>query len=146
MERRDGWIVQQSGPGNSLGLVKFDLANDQQIYLHDTPAKGLFARPDRHASHGCVRVFDALGFAAMIAADEDVLDAWNSARATVDETFVPLPHAIPVRLLYQTAWVDNGRVMIVPDAYGWDEDVAVALGLPPHARTAARAPAGDLGP
>ena len=40
MERRDGWIVQRSGPRNSLGLVKFDLRNDQEIYLHDTPAKG----------------------------------------------------------------------------------------------------------
>lgn len=147
MERRDdGFIVQQSGPFNSLGLVKFDLGNDQQIYLHDTPAKGLFSRPDRHASHGCVRVFDALGFASIIAADEDVLDEWNRARATGEETFVPLPHRIPVRLLYQTAWVDNGRVVIVPDAYGWDEDVAVALGLPRRAHLVAPAPAGDLGP
>jgi len=146
MERRDGWIVQQSGPFNSLGLVKFDLANDQQIYLHDTPAKGLFGRPDRHASHGCVRVFDALGFARMIAEDEDVLDAWARASASGEESFVPLPHAIPVRLLYQTAWVDNGRVVIVPDAYGWDEDVAEALGLPPRARPTASAHGQDIGP
>ena len=66
-------------------------ANDQQIYLHDTPAKSLFRGTDRHASHGCVRVFDALGFAAMIAADEGVLDEWNRARATGEESFVPLP-------------------------------------------------------
>jgi murein L,D-transpeptidase YcbB/YkuD len=146
MERRDGWIVQQSGPFNSLGLVKFDLRNDHEIYLHDTPAKALFQRPDRHASHGCVRVFDALGFAQMIATDQDVLDAWNRARATGEETMVPLPHAIPVRLLYQTAYVDHGRVVIVPDAYGWDEDVAEALGLPRRERRAAPAAVRDLGP
>ena len=69
MEWRDGWIVQRSGPRNSLGLVKFDLRNDQEIYLHDTPAKALFGEADRHASHGCVRVDDALGFAALIARD-----------------------------------------------------------------------------
>jgi murein L,D-transpeptidase YcbB/YkuD len=146
MERRDGWIVQQSGPFNSLGLVKFDLRNDQEIYLHDTPAKSLFARPERHASHGCVRVSDALGFAAMIAEDEGVLDEWNRALAAGDEGNVALPHQIPVRLFYQTAYVDNGRVVIVPDVYGWDEDVAVALGLPRRARPPARAPDGDLGP
>jgi murein L,D-transpeptidase YcbB/YkuD len=50
MERRDGWIVQQSGPTNSLGLVKFDLRNDQEIYLHDTPAKALFACSTRSVS------------------------------------------------------------------------------------------------
>src|SRR5206468_11903265 len=94
MEWRNGSIVQDSGPTNSLGLVKFDLRNDQQIYLHDTPAKALFARPERHRSHGCVRVFDALGFAAMIAEDENVLDDWNSALAADDEGFVPLPHPI----------------------------------------------------
>jgi murein L,D-transpeptidase YcbB/YkuD len=146
MAWRDGWIVQSSGPTNSLGLVKFDLRNDQDIYLHDTPAKSLFARPDRHASHGCVRVFDALGFAAMIAEDEDVLDAWSRASATGEEGNVPLPHPIPVRLFYQTAWVDNGRVVIVPDVYGWDEDVAEALGLPHRPRAAAPAPVRDLGP
>ena len=35
-------------------------------YLHDTPAKALFALPDRHRSHGCVRVQNALQFAAML--------------------------------------------------------------------------------
>lgn len=146
MVRRDGWIVQESGPGNSLGLVKFDLRNDQEIYLHDTPAKALFARPDRHASHGCVRVFDALGFAQLIATDEGVLDAWNRARATGDEGFVPLPHPIPVRLMYLTAFLQNGQLVIVPDAYGWDEAVAEALGLPPRQHVAARPSDNDLGP
>jgi murein L,D-transpeptidase YcbB/YkuD len=151
MERRDGWIVQQPGPRNSLGLVKFDLQNAEQIYLHDTPAKALFAQDDRHASHGCVRVADALGFAALIAADQGLTEQWDEARAKREdgrpaEGFVPLPRPIPVRLLYHTAYVENGRVVIVPDAYGWDEDVAEGLGLPrrPHRPGAARR--GDIGP
>ena len=52
----NGKYVQQSGPKNSLGLVKFDMEDPQQIYLHDTPAKALFGLPERHRSHGCVRV------------------------------------------------------------------------------------------
>ena len=36
-------MVQQSGPKNSLGLVKFDMQDKEAIYLHDTPAKALFA-------------------------------------------------------------------------------------------------------
>jgi murein L,D-transpeptidase YcbB/YkuD len=91
-------------------------------------------------------VFDALGFAAMIADDEGVLDAWNRARATGEEGNVPLPRPIPVRLFYQTAFVENGRVVIAPDIYGWDEEVAEALGLPPRARPVAPAPVRDLGP
>ncbi|HEY5710519.1 MAG TPA: L,D-transpeptidase family protein [Allosphingosinicella sp.] len=147
MEMRDGWLVQKSGPRNSLGLVKFDMLNDQQIYLHDTPAKALFGQDDRHASHGCVRIDDALGFAQMIATDQGVLDQWREALATNEEAMVPLPRRIPVRLMYQTAFLANGRITFVPDAYGWDDKVAEALGLPSRPRSAAaRRRAGDLGP
>src|SRR5690606_35005499 len=44
---KDGWIVQQPGPKNSLGLVKFDMQNEHAIYLHDTPAKQLFDEVQR---------------------------------------------------------------------------------------------------
>jgi murein L,D-transpeptidase YcbB/YkuD len=129
MEWRDGWIVQKSGPTNSLGLVKFDMRNDESIYLHDTPAKALFGEDMRQFSHGCVRVQDALGFAALIAADQGISEEWNRARATGEETFVQLPRAIPVRLLYQTAFLDGGRIRYRLDAYGWDNEVARQLGL-----------------
>ena len=33
--RKNGWLVQQPRPKNSLGLVKFDMLNDQAIYLHE---------------------------------------------------------------------------------------------------------------
>ena len=146
MVRRDDHIVQLSGPKNSLGLVKFDMQNDQAIYLHDTPAKALFSRNGRHFSHGCVRVQDALGFARMIAEQEGVLDDWDEALATGEESFVRLPREIPVRLLYHTAFVEDGRVRYRPDAYGWDEDLAEALGLGPRPRRTRPAHTRDVGP
>lgn len=146
MEWRDGWIVQRSGPTNSLGLVKFDMQNDHAIYLHDTPAKALFDEGDRHRSHGCVRVQDALGFAAMIAEQEGVRAEWERARAGGDEAFVPLPRPIPVRLMYQTAFVDDGRVRYRLDAYGWDDAVANALGLAERPARTLRERRGDIGP
>ena len=146
MRWEDGQIVQASGPDNALGLVKFDMKNDHAIYLHDTPAKALFQQSDRHQSHGCVRVEDALGFATMIAADQGITNAWERARQTGDQSFVPLRREIPVRLLYHTAFVDGGRVMFRDDSYGWDEDVAEALGLARRARRAPRSHIGDVGP
>jgi murein L,D-transpeptidase YcbB/YkuD len=146
MVRRDGMIVQLPGPTNALGLVKFDMRNDHSIYLHDTPAKALFARDRRHFSHGCVRVQDALGFAEMIAQHEGVIDDWREARAEEDETFVALPREIPVRLLYHTAFVDGGRVHFRPDDYGWDDDLAGALGLVARSRRPRPAHAADVGP
>ena len=146
MEWRDGWIVQRSGPTNSLGLVKFDMQNDHAIYLHDTPAQPLFAQDDRHASHGCVRVQDALGFAALIADRQGVREQWERARATGEETMVPLPRPIPVRLMYHTAFVEGGRMRYRLDAYDWDEAVARALGFPARPARPARARNRDLGP
>ena len=147
MVRRDGWIVQLPGPDNALGQVKFDMRNDHAIYLHDTPAKALFRENQRHFSHGCVRVDDALGFARMIAEADGKREEFERALATGDETFVPLSRPIPVRLLYHTAFVDRGgNIVFRTDAYGWDDDVAQALGLAgprgPRLRTHVR----DVGP
>ena len=128
---KDGMYVQQSGPKNSLGLVKFDMQDDEAIYLHDTPAKALFSQSDRHRSHGCVRVENAVQFATMLAQQEGVLDQFQKAMQKGEETFVKLPNQIPVRLLYQTAFWDGSRVQFRPDVYGWDENIAKALELAP---------------
>ena len=147
MTMRDGMIVQESGPDNALGEVKFDMRNDHAIYLHDTPAKALFGQEERHRSHGCVRVQDALGFARMIAEQEGILPQWERALATGEETFVALPREIPVRLLYHTAFVDEGgQLRFRPDVYGWDDDVAEALGLPARERGAQPGHVTDVGP
>ena len=147
MAWKDGWIVQQSGPKNSLGLVKFDMADDQSIYLHDTPAKALFGLAQRQRSHGCVRVEDALGFAELIAQDEGVEDEWQQALASGEETFVKLPRQIPVRLLYQTVlFADDGAPIIRNDPYNWNDRVAVALGFGASNALGFKAGKGDVGP
>jgi murein L,D-transpeptidase YcbB/YkuD len=126
---KDGKLVQLPGPKNSLGLVKFDMQDPQQIYMHDTPFKELFALPERHRSHGCVRVEDALGFASMLASQDGVDDKLQEALAGGDEKWVRLRTEIPVRMFYHTAYWDGSRIQFRPDIYGWDDDVAAALGL-----------------
>jgi murein L,D-transpeptidase YcbB/YkuD len=166
MIQRNGRFVQPPGPRNALGLVKFDMRNGHAIYLHDTPSKSLFQRDERHASHGCVRVQDALGFAEMLARDNGIEEQWRraqrppeagrprtrqaGAREADDERWVqrwiPLQREIPVRLLYHTAYVEDGRVVIVRDVYGRDERMAAALGLPVRPRPAAARRPADFGP
>jgi murein L,D-transpeptidase YcbB/YkuD len=147
MAWHDGWIVQESGPRNSLGLVKFDLQDDQEIYLHDTDARSLFARSQRQLSHGCVRVYDALGFAAMIAQHEGIADQWKEARDTGKQQFVKLPRPIPVRLLYHTAYVGaQGEVQVRTDPYGWDDALSEKLGFGKRTLAQFKANADDVGP
>lgn len=137
MAYRDGRLVQLPGPKNSLGEVKFDMENDQSIYLHDTPAKPLFADVERHRSHGCVRVEGAVDFAMQLATENGVSSQFMTGLAKGDESFVKLKQQIPVRLLYRTAYYDGSMVRLVPDIYGWDDPIAAKLGLgavPPRRR------------
>ena len=142
-----GQVVQQPGPHSSLGVVKFDVEDPYAIYLHDTPSKSLFALPERHKSHGCVRVQDAVGFARLLADQAGKRDAFDKALASGKTREVDIGEAIPVRLLYHTAYADaDGKVAILPDAYGWNEKLAAALGFHAAATNGSGEPDVDLGP
>lgn len=145
---RDGRLVQLSGPKNSLGEVKFDMDNKQAIYLHDTPAKALFAETERHRSHGCIRVEGAVDFAMLLASEDGLGADFMDDLMGGDEQSTKLKRPIPVRLLYRTAYYDGGVVRLVPDIYGWDDPIAARLGLgdvPPRRRQAGRLGV-DVGP
>ena len=144
---KDGLYVQESGPKNSLGLVKFDMDDKQAIYLHDTPEKSWFGMPERHRSHGCVRVENALQFAQAIADHQGAADQFGKALASKEESFIKLPDKIPVRLLYHTAFWDGSQVQFRPDIYSWDTNVARALKLEPGRPIRQKQPeSGDIGP
>ena len=146
MRFENGRIVQAPGPESALGLVKFDLANPHAIYLHDTPSKALFAKSDRHASHGCARVHNALAFARLIADDQGKREEFERALASGEEGFVQLPRPVPVRFLYHTVHVEGGRLVFRHDDYGWDQRVAAALRLEARRNGVARSYATDVGP
>ena len=112
---KDGLYVQQSGPKNSLGLVKFDMDDKEAIYLHDTPAKALFGMPERHRSHGCVRVENAVAVrdrARRAGRRARPVPAGDAARTTRPSSSCRTQ--IPVRLLYQTAFWDGSSVQFRP--------------------------------
>jgi murein L,D-transpeptidase YcbB/YkuD len=114
---------QKPGASNALGHVKFLFPNPYDVYLHDTPADALFARRDRAFSHGCVRVEHPEDLAKWVLkdspewTDEKILDAMDAG----EEQHVKLKQAIPVHIVYFTAWADDaGSVRLVPDVYGYD--------------------------
>ena len=121
---------QEPGSGNALGRVKFMFPNKHNVYLHDTPAKNLFARAARDFSHGCIRLSRPLELAEYLLRDQG---EWNAQRIAdaVDggaQQTVPLADSWPVHLLYWTTWVGpRGEVHFRPDVYGRDERLAGAL-------------------
>jgi L,D-transpeptidase YcbB len=123
-------LRQDPAASNALGQVKFMFPNEHSIYLHDTPAKGLFQKEKRSFSSGCVRVAQPQDLAALLLADQP---AWDYAR--IGETFTSLEHKVvhlrqpmPVHLQYWTAWVDeSGRVQFREDIYQRDRALLKAL-------------------
>ena len=121
--RPDGRIEQKPGPRCALGAIKFDLSNPFGVYLHDTPARSLFAQANRALSHGCMRVEQPNALAKRLLAEDpgwppDLIDAAILAGKTVR---IELKTPVPVTVAYWTAFVDaDGTVGFRPDIYGWD--------------------------
>ena len=132
-------LRQDAGPGNSLGRVKFHLPNQHAIFLHDTPARGLFTRSQRAFSSGCVRVEGADQLASLLVARASPVDAgrYSEAMDSGETLWVRLEHPVPVYLTYFTSWVDAaGEVHFRPDIYQRDAELMLALGAPKHPVTA----------
>lgn len=91
------FVRQRPGPYNSMGHLKFNLARADGIYMHDTPHKELFDKPERTLSNGCVRLQDADRLAHWMLGDSPKL------MTTEPDQHVALPRAVPVKIAYLDA-------------------------------------------
>jgi len=123
-------LRQMPGEMNALGQLKIMFPNKHDVYIHDTPGRGLFAQRQRAFSSGCIRVHDIFDLAQWLLADTP---RWDRARvvdvvAYGKETRVNLSRPIDVHILYFTAVVESyGGVRYLDDIYG--RDSAVLNGL-----------------
>lgn len=147
VSRDDGRRLRQlPGPRNALGLLKFEMPNPQDVYLHDTPSKELFARPQRFFSHGCIRVQRPTELAQHLMQDRP---GWSApaiaaAMAAGVTRRVGLAASMPVYVVYFTAFVEEGAVAFRQDIYGRDAPLIAALdgtGSPPAASNPVGRPA-----
>lgn len=123
-------IRQRPGPENPLGDIKFIFPNNENIYLHHTPAQLLFQRDRRDFSHGCIRVEDPVALAEFVLQDQPqwdedrILAAMNKGTSST----LRLKEPLPVVITYATSVVEeDGRVYFFPDIYGQDELLDEAL-------------------
>jgi len=123
-------IRQRPGPRNALGDIKFIFPNDQNIYLHHTPAPQLFSRARRDFSHGCIRIEHPVQLAQFVLRNkpewtreriEEAMGGGKSRTLRLDEP-------IPVLIAYSTVVVkDGGKVFFFPDIYQQDARLEQAL-------------------
>lgn len=132
-------IVQDPGPWNALGIIKFDFHNEHSVYFHDTPAKALFGEPVRAFSHGCMRTQNPVELGKQILLKDSLSPRrFNAIRPdTLDSLLFKLPDSIPytekhleVKLIdpipiyieYETASREGEKMRLHIDIYGRDEE------------------------
>lgn len=121
-------LRQKAGRKNSLGTLKIDMPNKQQVYMHDTPAKSFFARDYRFLSHGCVRVEGVYDLAAWLLTgvkdqDGDPFDiaAIKDAVKEEDKRVIGIKPTVQVVWVYLDGWESpDGTVHFRDDIYGLD--------------------------
>ena len=111
------------GEFNSLGFVRINIANPYGVYMHDTPAKGIFGDDFRFVSSGCMRVQNVRDYITWLLKDtpgwgREQIDAAIEGGQRVDAR---LAQPVPVYWTYITAWATpDGIVQFRDDIYNKD--------------------------
>jgi murein L,D-transpeptidase YcbB/YkuD len=114
-------VRQRPGAANSMGQVKFSFPNGNDIFLHDTPNKELFAASQRDLSNGCIRLEDAQRLGRWLVGHD-------ARSASADpEQHVLLPTPVPIYITYLTAKADGSQLAFVSDVYGLDSQRAAQV-------------------
>jgi murein L,D-transpeptidase YcbB/YkuD len=104
--------------------------NKFDVYLHDTPERGLFKRAVRDLSSGCIRVERPMELAEYVLRDDPdwTRDKLLAVMEDGETRVIKLRNSLGVHLLYWTAWLaDDGRVQFRKDIYLRDAALYRAL-------------------
>jgi len=120
-----GRLRQDPGPWCALGRIKLEMPNRYNVYLHDTPARSLFATDLRAFSHGCIRMEKPVDMAAALTGRS--AGEIENLIAAERQVTITLEQKIPVYVLYWTAFVgDDGEAEFRRDVYGQDAAMEAA--------------------
>ena len=111
------------GEFNSLGFVRINIINPYGVYMHDTPAKGIFGDDFRFVSSGCMRVQNVRDYITWLLKEtpgwgREQIDAAIEGGQRIDAR---LAQPVPVYWTYITAWATpDGLVQFRDDIYNKD--------------------------
>jgi len=128
-------FIQDPGPRNLLGRVKFMFPNQFDVYLHDTPHKDTFTNARRDYSSGCIRVEKPLELTEYLLRGHP---DWPPTRirhmlsgGDYSTHTVMLPEPIAIHIVYWTAWIGNDKnLYFSPDIYGRDKALFAEMQAP----------------
>ena len=108
---------QSTGCNNALGVIKFELTDTLDIYLHDTNFKNAFLSNLRYFSHGCVRLSNPLALGNILVEEKIDTDAVKSCIKGQAPTTMRLKEQVPVFIIYSPATLSGDTVAYGKDVY-----------------------------
>ncbi len=108
---------QCTGCENSLGVIKFNLTDPFDVYLHDTNFKLAFLKDTRFLSHGCIRVEKPVqlgNYLLQNKLDSDFLKACYKDQLPKP---IDLEKKVPVFVVYMPAEASGDSVVFYKDVY-----------------------------
>lgn len=112
---------QDPGQDNSLGRIKFMFKNPWAIYLHDSPSKSLFTKPQRAFSSGCIRVADPIHLAEFSLAGQQPPSAIIDRIESQNNQGLMLKTPLNLFTVYFTVSVRDNEILFSPDVYQRDQ-------------------------
>ncbi len=114
---------QDPGDLNSLGSMRINFPSKDGVYMHDTPAKGLFGEDMRFHSSGCVRVQNVRELVNWL-----LVETPNWSRQEIDAVVksgerkdAKVARPVPLYWVYVTAWATpDGVTQFREDIYNRD--------------------------
>ena len=114
---------QDPGDFNSLGSMRINFPSKDGVYMHDTPAKGLFGEDMRFHSSGCVRVQNVRELVNWLLVETP---GWS--RQEIDAVIksgerkdAKVAQPVPLYWVYVTAWATpDGVTQFREDIYNRD--------------------------
>jgi murein L,D-transpeptidase YcbB/YkuD len=113
----------QGGEFNSLGFMRINVHSPHGVYMHDSPAKGIFGDDFRFVSSGCVRVQNVRAYVEWLLKDTPGWDreAIERAVASGQRIDAKFRDTIMTHWVYITAWATpEGVVQFRDDIYNRD--------------------------
>jgi murein L,D-transpeptidase YcbB/YkuD len=123
-------VVQQPGPENSLGILKFEFHNNYSVYVHDTPSKSLFKSDVRSFSHGCMRCENPIDLGKTLLDYDSIrrkrndltADSLDSLLGLEENYVIKLKDPVPIFVEYNTVYADREVMIFYLDIYKRDEE------------------------
>lgn len=126
-----GWkFLQEAGKSNALGRLKFETDSAENIYLHDTSERGLFANVNRTHSSGCVRVQKWQALAAFLSGQP--IEKITEVIEEKETRSVRIGKIVPVFVEYSLGDVVDGKALYFPDIYARTSAPVLAADKPPE--------------